>query len=204
MEGITIEIINDGNIEQCRDLCNELMAFQKSQAEIHQEWFDLMTFESRMKASYESALKSQVIVVKDNETPVGYVFSTIEAIDNSSKNTYPSWVSTKDSENYKGFYPDWDTLPEKAGCLSNLYFRDKYRGMGLGTKLFDMAMEWLESFSDVDITFVYVSNGNQAALDFYLNHGFTYSHEVFGGFIKTLYKVKLGSVGGDYNETDYN
>ena len=49
-------------------------------------------------------------------------------------------------------------------------------------------MEWLESFSDVNVIFVYISNGNDAALDFYLKNGFIYSHDVFGGFIKTAYK----------------
>ncbi|CUU48826.1 hypothetical protein [Clostridium beijerinckii] len=66
MENITIEIVRDGNIEQCRELCNELMAFQKSKATIEPERFDAMTFETRMKKSYENSLESQIIVVKDN------------------------------------------------------------------------------------------------------------------------------------------
>lgn len=32
MKGIMFEIIQDENIEQCRELCNELMLFQKSKA----------------------------------------------------------------------------------------------------------------------------------------------------------------------------
>ena len=42
MKSITVEIVEDGNIEQCRELCNELMAFQKSKAVIAPEVFDLM------------------------------------------------------------------------------------------------------------------------------------------------------------------
>jgi hypothetical protein len=53
-----------------------------------------------------------------------------------------------------------------------------------------MSMEWLESFKDVDLVFIYVSNGNDAALHFYLSRGFTFSHDVFGGFIKAVYKFK--------------
>jgi hypothetical protein len=81
MTNLTFEVVNDGNIEQCRQLCNELMAFQKSKATIAPELFDFMNFDTRMKRSYESALRSQVIVAKDNGVPVGYVFSTIDDIE---------------------------------------------------------------------------------------------------------------------------
>jgi ribosomal protein S18 acetylase RimI-like enzyme len=189
MNNITIEILKDGNIEQCRELCNELMAFQKSKAAIAPEIFDMMNFETRMKKSYENALDSQVIVVKDNGIPVGYVFSTIDNIENS-KDSYPAWAPKDDNENSRGFYPAWDNLPNKIGCLNNLYLRDEYRNMRLGSRLFEMAMEWLESFPDVDLVFIYVSNGNDAALNFYLSRGFTFSHDVFGGFIKATYKLK--------------
>jgi ribosomal protein S18 acetylase RimI-like enzyme len=188
MENITFEVVQDGNIEQCRELCNELMAFQKSKATIEPEKFTPMNFDTRMKKSYENALESQVIVVKDQGIPVGYVFSTIDGFDENSKSAYPEWAPIV--ENGKGFYPEWDHLPKKIGCLNNLYFRDQYRGMGLGSKLFEMSMEWLESFSDVDLVFIYVSNGNDAALSFYLSRGFTFSHDVFGGFIKAVYKFK--------------
>jgi GNAT superfamily N-acetyltransferase len=189
MKNITIEIVENGNIEQCRELCNELMAFQKSKATIAPEIFDSMDFDTRMKKSYESALESQIILVKDNGIPVGYVFSTIENIE-KSKFSYPDWAPVDDSENGKGFYPEWDHLPNKIGCLNNLYLRDNYRDMGLGSRLFEMSMEWLGSFSDVDFIFIFVSNGNDAALQFYLSRGFTFSHDVFGGFIKALYKVR--------------
>lgn len=189
MENITIEVVKDRNLEQCRDLCNELMAFQKSKATIAPESFDTMNFDTRMKKSYENALDKQVIVVKDNGVPVGYVFSTIDKIENS-KSSIPNWAPVEDRENTKGFYPDWEDLPNKVGCLNNLYLREDYQGMGLGSKLFQMSMEWLESFSDVDLVFIFVSNGNDEALKFYLDRGFTFSHDVFGGFIKAVYKFK--------------
>ncbi len=189
MERITIEVVKDGNIEQLRELCNELMAFQKSLATIAPEKFDEMNFDSRMKKSYESSLASHVIVVRDDGLPVGYVYSTVDKVENS-KNSYPEWAPRDNMENSKGFYPEWENFPNKIGCLNNLYLRDQYRAMGLGSKLFDMSMEWLESFQDVDVVFIYISNGNDAALDFYLSRGFTFSHDVFGGFIKAVYKYK--------------
>ncbi|WP_239624133.1 GNAT family N-acetyltransferase [Paenibacillus sp. H1-7] len=187
MSSITIEMVNDGNIEQCRELCNELMAFQQSAATIAPETFDIMNFDTRMKRSYESSLDSQVIVVKDAGIPVGYAFSTIDYVD-ASKNSIPEWAPVQDPERDKGFYPEWVRLPQKIGCLSNLYLRDGYRDKGLGSKLFEMSVEWLESFNDVHLIFIYVSNGNDTAFDFYLSRGFTYSHDVFGGFIKAVYK----------------
>ena len=188
MQNITIETLNNGDIEQCRDLCNELMAFQKSKAHIHAEWFDLMNFDTRMKKSCEEALRHQVIVAKDHGVPIGYIFSTIDPIEPADRNACPDWAVT--DEKSLGFYPEWVSLPQEIGCLSNLYLRDKYRGSGIGTKLFDKAMEWLESFSGVDLIFVYISNGNDAALQFYLNHGFAFSHDVFGGFIQAAYKTR--------------
>lgn len=189
MNNITIEVVTDGNIEQCRELCNELMTFQKSKATLAPEAFDTMNFDTRMKKSFEHALASQVVVVKDNGIPVGYVFSTIDLIEEQN-GSIPDWAPVEDLETCKGFYPEWVQLPKKIGCLNNLYIRDEYRAMKLGSKLFDMSMAWLESFADVDLIFVYVSNGNDAALHFYLSRGFTYSHDVFGGFIKAVYKEK--------------
>ncbi len=188
MPDITIEIVRNGDIEQCRGLCDELMAFQKSRARIHPECFDYMSFDTRMKKSFESALRSQVIVARDRGIPIGYVFSTIDEVEASDRNAYPAWAPAE--ENSIGFYPEWIALPQKIGCLSNLYLRDGYRGSGLGSRLFEMAMEWLESFSDVNLVFVYISNGNDSALQFYLNHSFTFSHDVFGGFIQAAYKQR--------------
>lgn len=188
MHNITFEIVQDGNIEQCRELCNELMAFQKSKATMMPECFDAMNFDTRMKRSFENALRSQVVVAKDDGIPVGYVFSTIDVVEEADRSALPDWAPK--GENCLGFYPDWVQLPQKIGCLSNLYLRDAYQKGGIGTKLFNMTMEWLESFPDVNLTFVYISNGNDAALSFYLKHGFTLSHDVFGGFIQAAYKIK--------------
>lgn len=188
MQTITFEIINNGDIQQCRELCNELMVFQKSKATIYPENFNDMNFDTRMKRSYENALESQTIVVKDNGDPVGYVFSTIDLVDAGDIAAFPDWAPA--SENSIGFYPDWVEVPQKIGCLSNLYLSEHYRSMGVGSKLFEMTMEWLESFADVNLIFVYISNGNTDALNFYLNHGFTFSHDVFGGFIQAAYKYR--------------
>lgn len=190
MSTITYEIITDGDIEICRDLCNELMAFQQETAVRNKENFDSMNFDTRMKRSFNGAKDKQVIVAKDNGTPVGYIFSTIDDVTEGAKNYTPDWAPASPSGEMLGFYPDWFTVPQRAGCLSNLYVRPEYKGKGIGGKLFEMSMEWLESFEDSDITFVYISNGNQNAYDFYMAHGFEPSHEVFGGFIQAAFKKK--------------
>ena len=117
MSNITVEIAHDGNIEQCRELCDELMAFQKSKATLSPEVFDLMNFDTRMKRSYEGALRSQVVVAKDNGVPVGYIFSTIDEEVESDHDSIPEWAPRV--ENSIGFYPKWVKLPDKIGCLSN-------------------------------------------------------------------------------------
>lgn len=188
MLDITTQVVGAGDIGQCRELCNELMAFQKSKAYLEPERFDAMNFDTRMKKSCQNALRSHTVIAKEGGAPAGYVFSTIDNADESARNAYPEWAPA--GAGFLGFYPEWLSLPQKIGCLSNLYVRDKYRGSGLGKRLLGLAMEWLEGFSDVGITFVYISNGNDDALNFYLKNGFTYSHEVFGGFIKAAYKYK--------------
>ena len=188
MHDITLEIISDNNIEQCRQLCDELMAFQKAKAVMHPENFNEMNFDTRMKKSYEKALEKQVILIKDRDTPVGYIFSTIEEFGPEVRTAFPPWAPI--AENSQGFCPDWVELPQKIGCISNLYLQEAYHGTGLGSKLVKLATAWLESFADINLTFVFVSNGNEAAMDFYTRNGFTFSHDVFGGFIKAAYKRK--------------
>lgn len=187
MGELQIEVVRDECIEQCRELCNELMAFQKARAKLVPEAFDSMSFDTRMKQSFNSALASYVAVVKDDGKPVGYVFSTVESV-KAKEAALPAWAPKQPGKEMLGFYPQWDKLPEKAGCINNLYFRGEYRGRGLGQKLMDMSMDWFNEIPCLNVVFVYVSNGNSAALDFYQKYGFTCSHEVFGGFIQALHK----------------
>ncbi len=177
MRTLTFEELRGADIEQCRELCDELMAFQKSKAFMEPERFDAMNFDTRMKKSYESALEKHVVVAKDGGIPVGYVFSTVESAEGMRNSPFK-------------LLPPEGAFPDRIGCLSNLYLKEGYRGGGLGTKLFDVSMEWLESFPDVDTIFIYISNGNDEAYDFYIKHGFSYSHDVLGGFIKAVVKTR--------------
>jgi hypothetical protein len=45
-----------------------------------------------------------------------------------------------------------------------------------------MSMEWLSQFDDVEDYFIFVSNGNEDALEFYKRKGFSVSHEILDGF----------------------
>jgi len=86
---ITYGTIPDERIECCRDLCNELMVFQKSKAYIKPELFDSMNFDTRLIPSVQSALANHVVVVKDNDKIVGYVYSNV-----SPKETYSNSFAT--------------------------------------------------------------------------------------------------------------
>ena len=186
MGTITYEEIQGKDIEQCRELCNELMAFQKSQAYKDVECFDYMNFDTRMKASFEGADRAQIVVMKDDGVPVGYIFSTIDMTPEAARTYRPEWAP----KGGLGFFPEWQKLDIFIGCLSNLYIREKYRGTGASKILFEKAMNWLESFDDCDVTYVYISNGNDNAYNFYMKHGFTPTHDMFDGFIKAAYKLK--------------
>lgn len=170
---LNYEIIHEDMIECCRDLCNELMAFQKSMTLIKPELFDNMNFDTRMIPSVKSAIHNYIVVVKDEEKIVGYVYSNI-----SPKETYSNEFAT--------FFDLSSVTRNNVGCLSQFYIKEEYRQYGIGSVLFNMSMEWLKQFDDVEDYFIYVSNGNQNALEFYKRKGFSVSHEILDGFITVL------------------
>ncbi|HET7627085.1 MAG TPA: GNAT family N-acetyltransferase [Bacillales bacterium] len=177
---LTYEQIPDEKIHMCRDLCNELMAFQKAKATITPERFDVMRFETRLLPSVKSATHNYTVVVKDGDEPVGYVYTNI-----SPKEAYDNHFATFfDMDSVKGSH---------VGCLSQFYIKEGYRKYGVGSKLFHLSMEWMKQFEDVEDYFVYVSNGNEDALQFYKRKGFVVSHDILGGFITVLRSKRITS-----------
>jgi GNAT superfamily N-acetyltransferase len=170
---ITYEIITDEKAECCRDICNELMVFQKSKAYIKPELFDTMNFDTRMIPSIEKALHNDMVVVKDEDKVVGYVYSNV-----SPKEAYSNEFAT--------FFDLSSVIKNNVGCLSQFYIKEEYRKYGIGSKLFTMSMEWLKQFDDVEDYFIFVSNGNDDALEFYKRKGFAVSHNIMDGFITVL------------------
>ncbi|WNB93836.1 GNAT family N-acetyltransferase [Bacillus sp. NEB1478] len=167
------EIVSQDQIELCRDACNELMTFQKSKAYITPELFDSMNFDTRMVPSVNKAIENYIVVVKDAEKIVGYVYSNI-----SPKETYSNEFAT--------FFDISTVSKNNVGCLSQFYIKEEYRQYGVGSTLFNMSMDWLKQFDDIEDYFIFVSNGNDNALDFYQRKGFAVSHDILDGFITVL------------------
>ncbi|HSU79050.1 MAG TPA: GNAT family N-acetyltransferase [Candidatus Angelobacter sp.] len=174
---LTYQVISEDQIECCRELCNELMAFQKSQATIRPDLFDNMNFDTRMIPSIKSALHNYFVVVKDDKKPIGYVYSNI-----SPKEAY--------SNDFATFFDLSSVSQKNVGCLSQFYIKNEYRQFGVGSKLFDMSMKWLRQFEDVEDYFIFVSNGNTNALEFYKRKGFSVCHDILDGFITVLHSNK--------------
>ncbi|HZG18017.1 MAG TPA: hypothetical protein VE710_23850 [Candidatus Bathyarchaeia archaeon] len=86
---IQYEVISEDRITFLKDLCNELMAYQKSKASIRPELFDGMCFETRMVPSVQRASANYIKAVKDGEEIVGYVYSNI-----SPQETYSNEFAT--------------------------------------------------------------------------------------------------------------
>jgi GNAT superfamily N-acetyltransferase len=170
---LKFEVVTEDQVEYCRDLCNDLMAFQKSKAYIKPELFDSMNFETRMIPSIKSAIHNYIVVVKDNDQPVAYVYSNI-----SPKEAYSNEFAT--------FFDLSSVSRKNVGCLSQFYIKEEYRQYGVGSKLFNMSMMWLKQFDDVEDYFIFVSNGNSNALEFYKRKGFSVSHDILDGFITVL------------------
>ncbi|MDR6123058.1 GNAT superfamily N-acetyltransferase [Bacillus sp. SLBN-46] len=170
---IHYEVISEDNISCLKNLVNELMAYQKSKAAIHPEFFDNMNFETRMIPSVNNAKYNYIVVAKDDDEIVGYVYSNI-----SSKETY--------SNDFATFF-DLDSVnKEDVGCLSQFYIKEGYRSLGIGSVLFEKSKDWLRSFPSIDDLFIFVSNGNDEALKFYQGKSFKISHQILDGFITVL------------------
>ncbi|MFF2445497.1 GNAT family N-acetyltransferase [Neobacillus sp. NPDC058068] len=174
---ITYEVIADEKSECCRELCNELMAFQKSKAYIKPELFYNMNFDTRMIPSIKSAIHNNIVVAKDGDKIVGYVYSNI-----STKESY--------SNDFATFFDLSSVNRDHVGCLSQFYIKDGYRQYGIGSSLFIRSMKWLQQFEDVEDYFIFVSNGNTNALEFYKRKGFSVSHDILDGFITVLRNIK--------------
>lgn len=99
------EVIPVDKAECCRDLCNELMSYQKSLSYIKPELFDSMNFDTRMVPSIKSAIENYIVVVKDDDKLVGYVYSNI-----SPKETYSNEFAT--------FFNLNSVSKNNVGCIS--------------------------------------------------------------------------------------
>lgn len=170
---IHYEIISDDSIICIKDLCNELMAYQKSIAYIHTELFDGMSFETRMIPSVKGANANYIMIAKDDNEIVAYVYSNI-----SSKKSYSNEFAT--------FFELDSVKNDEVGCLSQFYIKEGYRNIGIGSVLFEKSMNWLNSFKSINDLFIFVSNGNDNALKFYQGKGFKISHQILDGFITVL------------------
>lgn len=174
---IRYEVLKEEGAFLVKDLCNELMTYQKSKASIHPEFFDAMNFESRMLPSLKSAKANFLIAAYDVNHVVGYAYSNI-----APKQIYTSNFATLKCDSFF----DFDSVEgDFVGCLSQLYIRDDYRGKGIGSVLFERSMDWLNAQNVKDL-FIFVSNGNSHALKFYQDKGFRYSHDILDGFISVL------------------
>jgi ribosomal protein S18 acetylase RimI-like enzyme len=172
---LTYETISVNDIEILREPCNALMDYQKSKATITPERFDVMNFETRLLPSMEKAIHNYSVVVKDEDKIVGYVYTNV-----SPKEVYANEFAT--------FFDLSSVKADLVGCISQFYINDGYRQYGIGSKLFQMSMEWLDQFKEVKDHFIFVSNGNDSALEFYQRKGFKVSHDILDGFITVLRK----------------
>lgn len=176
---IRFEVIPEENIANIKELCNDLMAYQKSKAQIHPEWFNNMSFETRVLPSLKGAKENYTIAaIDENNKIIGYAYSNV-----SPKTTYSGGFATLAPVDFFDFA---SVKGADVGCLSQFYIKEDYRNQGIGSVLFDKSMEWLGTFKSIEDLFIFVSNGNDNALKFYESKGFKISHQILDGFITVL------------------
>lgn len=175
---ITYSVIPETEAICIKELVNGLMSYQKSVASIHPEFFDGMSFDTRIPPALKSARFNHIVIARDGDEVVGYAYSTV-----ADKKVYSGGFATLQCD---AFF-DFDSVEgEEVGSLSQFYIKDGYRNTGIGSELYNRSMDWLRSFEEIKDIFIFVSNGNENALRFYLNKGFRESHKILEGFITVL------------------
>ena len=77
----------------------------------------------------------------------------------------------------------------QKGNLKLFYLEDAYRGKGVGSKLFEDAMAFIEAYQPEEIL-IYVSNGNEQGLNFYKSKGFRFKSMFMDGMVTELTNLK--------------
>jgi GNAT superfamily N-acetyltransferase len=131
-----------------------------------------------MLPSVKSSKANFIIAAKDGDEIVGYAYSNI-----SPKHTYSGGFATLEPVDFFDFN---SVKGDDVGCLSQFFIKENYRKLGIGTVLFKESINWLNSYKAINDLFIFVSNGNDNALNFYLGKGFKISHQILDGFITVL------------------
>lgn len=152
------------DVEVFRPLVDQLFKLQAERAD--KKWKNIlssMTIESRLLPDFEAEVfpyaDTQLIMVMD-----------------------------EDINRYVGFAYSAMGRDQK-GNLKLFYLEDAYRGKGVGSKLFEDAMAFIEAHQPEEIL-IYVSNGNEQGLNFYTSKGFRYKSMVFDGMVTELTNLK--------------
>ena len=148
------------DVEVFRHLVDQLFQLQAERAdEKYKPMLSSMTIESRLHPDFEK-----------EEFPYA--------------DTQLIMVKDDDIGKYVGFA--YSTMGrDQKGNLKLYFIEEAYRGTGIGSKLFRDAMEFIEAHNPEEVL-IYVSNGNEQALNFYKNKGFRFKSEVFGGMVTEL------------------
>ena len=191
MDGANIEIrdITDSNAEMCSELCNELMKFQAKQSYLRTDVLNAMTFENRLKPSFENAQMKKLLIALDRQKPIGYVYADVADLTEDAKYYVPDWAKSLYRKGHLIFFPSEQKMPARLGTFNNIYIKPEYHGFGLGDKLTRCVMDWMKGIEKISGIYVYVSNGNEQVADFYKKYGFNFSHNVLGGFITAYYRA---------------
>jgi ribosomal protein S18 acetylase RimI-like enzyme len=88
-----------------------------------------------------------------------------------------SELMDKCKESMRIFTACEDSIPvayciASPGEIESLCVSEKYRGYGIGKKLMELALEWMEELGTKNIV-VEVYGGNESAVDFYSGFGFS-------------------------------
>ena len=97
-------------------------------------------------------------------------------------------ILVKDEDRLIGF--SYSVIDHKDnGILKLFYLEPEYRGKGIGHELFSRSMNWINGFSTKNIL-IFVTRGNDGAMNFYQSHGFQQRGSMFFGMILRLTQAK--------------
>ncbi|MFW5656567.1 MAG: GNAT family N-acetyltransferase [Bacteroidota bacterium] len=144
MNEIAIHIAGLTEIDSVQPLWEELNKQHAGQSTHFKNRFKKMTWEQRKSRLLKKAddLILVYATLKNSDKLIGYCIATTEI--NSD---------------------------EIQGEIDSILIEEAYRGSGIGKKLFEKSLEWLEN-KGVDSPKLLVAVGNESVLDYYKNFGF--------------------------------
>jgi diamine N-acetyltransferase len=152
LQNITIHSIPPEKIDLIRPLWEGLRDHHAEHSQYFKTRYHKMSFDQRKMTLLEKTEKGKL---------------RIDVVEDSSKNQLIAYCISSVCKEISGI----------TGEIDSIFIDKTYRKKGIGTKLMDIALKWLDS-EKVDTKKIIIAHGNEEAFEFYKRYGFYHLHNI--------------------------